>query len=185
MDLKEALSKLDHDNDEHWTADGMPMVALVSRLLGQEVSRQDIINTAPEFSRGFDFEDSGEQEKDEQLLDEGESLEQLAEYDRVIAGYQGEAKKLQTKIREIGFLRAQLSAQRNNEFNHQVDQDRRMAHIKSQNAQRMKKHEARVAALKGVDLKSLQAISPIDAAMSMKKNQAPRRPERLLRESSE
>lgn len=51
MDLREALSQLDTLNDDHWTGDGAPKIDAVKEILGGPVTRQDIINTAPHFSR--------------------------------------------------------------------------------------------------------------------------------------
>lgn len=51
MDIKEALIKLDTIDDEHWTEDGLPAVAAVSELVGSKVSRKDITDAAPKFTR--------------------------------------------------------------------------------------------------------------------------------------
>jgi hypothetical protein len=46
-----ALGRLDPENDEHWTADGLPRVEVVSEWLGAQVSRQEITNAAPKLTR--------------------------------------------------------------------------------------------------------------------------------------
>lgn len=51
MDIREALSQLDTLNDDHWTGEGAPKIDAVKELLGRPVTRQDIINAAPHFSR--------------------------------------------------------------------------------------------------------------------------------------
>ena len=51
MDIKEALAQLDSMEDSHWTADGAPAVDAVSGLVGKKVTRADITNAAPKFSR--------------------------------------------------------------------------------------------------------------------------------------
>lgn len=51
MDIKEALGQLDTLNDEQWTGDGAPRVDAVEALLGEDVTRAQIIEVAPEFSR--------------------------------------------------------------------------------------------------------------------------------------
>jgi hypothetical protein len=51
MDIREALSQLDTLDDAVWTAEGFPKIEAVKELLGHPVSRQDIINAAPQFSR--------------------------------------------------------------------------------------------------------------------------------------
>lgn len=51
MNISEALAELDGMDDDQWTADGAPKIDAVSGLVGDKVSRQDIIDAAPEFSR--------------------------------------------------------------------------------------------------------------------------------------
>lgn len=51
MDIKEALSQLDTMEDSHWTGDGAPAVEVVSNLLGQKITRAEITNAAPKFTR--------------------------------------------------------------------------------------------------------------------------------------
>ena len=50
-----ALNNLDHANDDHWTADGVPRVdavrALVHERVADKVTREVIVNAAPEFAR--------------------------------------------------------------------------------------------------------------------------------------
>lgn len=50
-DLKDALRKLDVNNDDHWTKGGLPLVDVVSDLYGQPVTRAEIAEVWPEFSR--------------------------------------------------------------------------------------------------------------------------------------
>ena len=51
MQLLEALRSLDATVDENWTADGAPIVAVVSKLVGQNLTRAMITEAAPKFSR--------------------------------------------------------------------------------------------------------------------------------------
>lgn len=51
MDIKEALASLDALDDEQWTQDGAPKTEVVSELVGHKVSRAEIIEAAPKFSR--------------------------------------------------------------------------------------------------------------------------------------
>jgi hypothetical protein len=51
MDIKEALAQLDSMEDSHWTADGAPATQAVSDLIGQKVTRAQITDAAPKFSR--------------------------------------------------------------------------------------------------------------------------------------
>lgn len=51
MSIAAALSQLDVGNDEHWTQDDLPRLDVVSKLLGHNVSRKEITDVAPDFSR--------------------------------------------------------------------------------------------------------------------------------------
>lgn len=54
MDIKEALSQIDPNDDSQWTSDGQVMVSTVRQLTGNEnVVRKDIINAWPDFNREF------------------------------------------------------------------------------------------------------------------------------------
>lgn len=50
-DLKETLYFLDVGNDSLWTQDGSVRIDAVSKAFGETVTREDIINADPEFSR--------------------------------------------------------------------------------------------------------------------------------------
>lgn len=50
-EVANALLKLDHDNDEHWTQYGAPRVDVVAELLGRDTSRSEITKAIPDFIR--------------------------------------------------------------------------------------------------------------------------------------
>lgn len=52
-DILEALLGLSPDNDEHWTADGLPRLDAVENLLGASVTRKQLTNAAPDFNRAM------------------------------------------------------------------------------------------------------------------------------------
>lgn len=51
MDLKEALGLLDTMEDEHWTGNGDVRLDVLKEMLGRNVSRQEVLDVAPQFSR--------------------------------------------------------------------------------------------------------------------------------------
>ena len=52
MDIKhQGLLKLDAANDDHWTSDGAPRLDVVSELLGVDVTREQVIEADPFFTR--------------------------------------------------------------------------------------------------------------------------------------
>lgn len=62
--ITQALSQLDHTNDEHWTDDGLPRTSVVQKLANDpEIRRTDIQAAAPNFARktGDDQGDPKEQ----------------------------------------------------------------------------------------------------------------------------
>ena len=63
MDIKEALSQLDALDDDVWTGDGAPKLDAVAELVGKKVTRKQVIEAAPQFTRdNFDLDAPEEQE---------------------------------------------------------------------------------------------------------------------------
>ncbi|QDP53462.1 MAG: hypothetical protein GOVbin4933_8 [Prokaryotic dsDNA virus sp.] len=90
-EILEAVRDLDPQNDEHWTADGLPRLDAVENLLGGDVSRKAVTNAAPDFTRAVaqelvDAPENGEPpvdeppvEGDSEVADEDEVAEPEAE----------------------------------------------------------------------------------------------------------
>ncbi len=51
LQIQAALAKLDAANDEHWTADGMPRMDVMEELVGESITRKDVTDALPDFSR--------------------------------------------------------------------------------------------------------------------------------------
>lgn len=49
--IADVLTKLDTANDSHWTADGLPSLETIAGMLGRDVTRKEVTDTAPNFSR--------------------------------------------------------------------------------------------------------------------------------------
>jgi len=90
MDIKEALASLDALDDEQWTQDGAPKTDVVSELVGHKVSRAEIIDAAPKFSReNMVVEDDDEKEPEvetetEETVIDNSVLEAFAEMDPML-----------------------------------------------------------------------------------------------------
>lgn len=90
MDIKEALASLDALDDEQWTQDGAPKTDVVSELVGHKVSRAEIIEAAPKFSReNMVIEDEKEPEVEtetetEETVIDNSVLEAFAEMDPML-----------------------------------------------------------------------------------------------------
>lgn len=69
-EILEAVRGLDPQDDEHWTADGLPRLDAVENLLGSDVSRKAVTNAAPEFTRAVASELVGAPEDGEPPVDE-------------------------------------------------------------------------------------------------------------------
>lgn len=77
MDIKEALAQMDVLDDEQWTQEGSPKTEVVSELVGSKVSRADITNAAPKFTRQNPVIDGIEPEegKDDAVQQEAQAEE--------------------------------------------------------------------------------------------------------------
>lgn len=52
MDLKQALSKLNHQDDSHWTSDGLPRIDILAELTGdKELTRKAVTEASPQLTR--------------------------------------------------------------------------------------------------------------------------------------
>ena len=57
MNIKEALAKLDPVDDAHWTGDGMPRMDVLQKMtLSSDLSRTQVTNAAPDFTRASALE---------------------------------------------------------------------------------------------------------------------------------
>lgn len=84
MQIKTALLNLDFEDDDLWTDDGLPRVGAVAEQLGRKVTRQEVTDAAPGFTREvaaqMAAEETDEEEADEEELDEEEADEEAPEY---------------------------------------------------------------------------------------------------------
>lgn len=69
MDIRDALGTLDALDDEAWTSDGLPKIDAVKDILGRPVSRQEIVDAAPKFTR--QNPDLGDESVPEEVAEEG------------------------------------------------------------------------------------------------------------------
>lgn len=186
MDLKEALSLLDHEDDSHWTSDGQPVLAVVSDLVGRKVSREEIIEAAPEMSR------QAEEPKDDEILDEEPEAEEesgepdvaqlLAQCDAEIVATDAELKSLAKKLEGLQLKRQELQRLVTSDYDYKTDMDRRLDHIRKSNARKAQIAADRQAMLAQLPPEVRATIgSPIDRAAPGRKAQ-PKVPPRLFEE---
>lgn len=51
IDLAEAVAKLDHENDAHWTPQGFPALAPLTEMMGRNVTRKEVDGVAQGYNR--------------------------------------------------------------------------------------------------------------------------------------
>lgn len=76
--IQEALAQIDPLDDDQWTTDGAPKVDTVEELLGESVTRKEIVEAAPDFNREKAGEESVNDDEDNtEIFDqEGEQVEE-------------------------------------------------------------------------------------------------------------
>lgn len=79
----EGLRKLNVENDNHWTADGLPKIEALKFTVGPSVTREDVNSVAPGFTRSNPvIEDVEHEEKqDTSSMQETEQTEVVADTD--------------------------------------------------------------------------------------------------------
>ncbi len=77
MDIKEALSQLDPLNDDHWTSDGAPRMDAIEAIVGDKsITRKDVVNAAPDFTREKAGRPSEDDDQSEAQENSGEQEQQ-------------------------------------------------------------------------------------------------------------
>lgn len=87
MDIKEALAQMDQLDDEQWTADGAPKIEVISGLVGKKVTRQEIIDVAPHFSK--ENPDIPADAPEEEVSEEDETEEEQPDMEAIEAYIEG------------------------------------------------------------------------------------------------
>lgn len=183
--ILEALSRLDPNDDAHWTADGAPRVDVMQELTGlKDLSRADIIAVAPEFTRGSllaptqsveESQEGGEKEEP------GDELELLRErHDEVAAKIAEKKAQLNAISKEIVELTKEqdelIKQMEPGNPSHRQNQQNIMEFLASEARKRAERHQQRVALLKGIDPATLDPRSRIDQAFARKNTRGAQRP---------
>lgn len=192
--IQEALGQLDPEKDEHWTDNGDPRVDVVRQLTGaQDLTRNDITQAAPEFSRAnatlpgeqaeAPTEAPTEQEPEQEPADdpeptEGEAVDQLD-------ALQAERNAIHTQINELrrkedALVRRidEIIIERERNHTSTSDQAAIKEYQKRQNEIRLQRAGRRQEILKGLDPKDLADKSMLDQSMARNRNRGQDRPQR-------
>lgn len=190
MNIAEILSMLDPDNDEQWTSDGLPKVAVVRVIAGDDdIQRADIVEAAPEFNRDVALTTQSTQSPDEpEIVDEGrddDDVEPEVDNRSLEEKLAEELTALQLEMADITKAQATLDEERKvlakkiGYVGGQLDKERSRApvqsgiqqYLESQNKMREDK-AARIKAFEesGVaEFVKTLGVSKLDAAMRQRK----------------
>jgi len=183
MDLKEALQLLDVSDDSHWTADGLPVVAVVSNIVGQPVTRKEITDASPQLTRESlrTVEPTEAPPEVEGLIPE---VQRLAEVNAEMVIVQKEFDGIQLRLNTLNIERRALREIVRQEYDHKTDQDRRMEVIRLNHERKVVAYKQREIALRGIDPRALMSgKSPLDVALGSQKK-TPSLPPRLREQTS-
>lgn len=206
MDIREALATLDTLDDEVWTSEGLPKIEAVKELLGRSVTRQEIVDAAPKFTRQnpeLDMEDEVQPTVQETVepepvdLSDALSVEPmdpnrfLAFLDRVptsqlhqlkegLDGRKKEFRDLRVKLDEydrlINIATTLVKSRIQREIPDISEREATQAYLQSQAELRARKKAFTNELLKGVKLSELDPRAPIDRAFARKTARGTQRP---------
>jgi hypothetical protein len=109
MELLEILELLDHENDDHWTDDGLPRVDLIKQMVDDDaitVTRTSISNAAPKLVRGSPIQADQEPDPEsiEAIVPKDMTVEEKAavraEYDEQLAHLEEERQAINKHLKE-------------------------------------------------------------------------------------
>lgn len=206
MDIREALATLDTLDDEVWTSEGLPKIEAVKELLGRPVTRQEIVDAAPKFTRQnpeLDMEAEVQPTVQETVepepvdLSDALSVEPmdpnrfLAFLDRVptsqlhqlkegLDGRKKEFRDLRGKLDEydrlINIATTLVKSRIQREIPDISEREATQAYLQSQAELRARKKAFTNELLKGVKLSELDPRAPIDRAFARKTARGTQRP---------
>jgi len=207
MELKEALGQLDTMDDSLWTKEGLPAVDKVAELMGRDVTRKEITDAAPHFTRASGFQEEEQSDAEEEGVREGRSQEveeylsdlpmvpaefnallqkvgpsELPTFDAILsdqlAGLLKDIEELEELKRRVKVNLATVRARIQHETPDKSNQQAIMDYIAAQNKNRAEKAQRARKVAATVDLKDLDPRAPIDRAFARKKGRGTQRPVR-------
>ncbi len=204
MKIIDALLKLDPNNDDHWTADGLPRMEVVEEFAKKKgIKRAEVTAADPEFNREVaaskvvegdstaeDIGSEADSPEEPASAVEASSEPSAADLDEVFQELKADAEGLQAQVNQLNKemgeaakLRGELElslqgvqAKMNEMYPNSSDASAIKEFITSQTKQREKKVALRRSVLKHIDPTSLNATSPLDAALARKGSRGGARP---------
>ena len=194
-EIKTALPLLDPKNDEHWTQDGLPAIAIVQQIVQATVTRADVTNADPQFNRAAALAAAQDAEQAAALqaakskeapapvaeAQEGPSFADLqSKVDEAQALVDAKKKAFEAAQRDLdraNNVRDQLVMVRDTNIPHDVNQRAIMDFLDGQKKVRAEKAARAKAVLDaGITPEMLRGKSPIDQAMARKRGFGLNRP---------
>jgi hypothetical protein len=198
MTLDEALAKLDPEKDEHWTQNGLPRLDVLAAM-GSSATRKQVTDANPELTRQSMMEaqttDDAEDEEDVSEVDEADASSEDEDVEE-----SGNKAALESKIQEItNYINdehkkmadcksniiskevelTKVQTEYNSLFPGQTNQEDIIDFIKSQNQQRLQRHERNRQAFSNIKISDLDPRAPVDRAMARKTGRGYKRPSRV------
>lgn len=207
MEIKEALAQLDAFDDDQWTADGLPKLDVVSGMVGERVTRQQVTDAAPQFNRENmetdDAEEEGLREEEGEVTSDnlteylsGEpmqqrqfahflskvSKEELTAFEAVLNDQLEELEERRAKTEDL-YQRVKVSRSlvRNRirvDMPDMSNQEAIRAYISRSHQVKSEKAEVSRDLLSKIDINALDPRAPIDRAFARKLQRGTKRPER-------
>lgn len=179
--IKETLALLDSGDDSHWTDDGLPRLDVVSSLSGVKVTRDDVNQIAPGFSRGGTT--TGGAPKTDAAAVERARIEALKAQ---VKGQQAAVEEQQQVVAAEAAKLREMNAQTDARIKEleTAEKDSPVANqlaimefLRVQHETRIARHAAQAALLKGIDPKILGKGSRLDQALARKAGRGGNRPD--------
>lgn len=185
MNIKEALETLDVLDDDLWTSDGLPKVSVVADLVGHELTRQQITDAAPHFTRASTtILEAPLTLPERNLLDFALSVpaHQLEQLQLLLEEKTRELARAITALQEHDYevrqIISRVTVRIKAEVPQMSDSEANRRYIESQAELRAAQFEATQKLLNGIDPASLDPRSKLDQAMARKTDRGTARPKR-------
>jgi hypothetical protein len=192
----QALGKLDQKDDSHWTSDGAPRVDVLSKMVGEELTRAAIVGAAPDFTRATlklpepapsptaaDVADAAAKVAAsappvvQKVLDQRAQVrEAIAALDEEIAAQRAEVEAAQKKLRELEAAQNTLHDGISSEYSHVENQLAIMAAIDRAKETRAQRAGNRAILRQAFTKDELTGKSGLDQALAAKRGFGQNRP---------
>ena len=185
MEIKEALGQLDTLDDDLWTAEGLPKIDAVEKVLGRKVTRKEITDADPSFKRDLSPpEPKPEDDPDDPLAGlspqdriEAEAEAHFMEIDLLIAEKQRQKSRVQEEL-DVLYIQSQAAELKLNKIRQMKPKGGNNSEISAYLEQSRKSREERAAralafmaggtSVQDV-LKAMSVKAPIDKALNQRK----------------